>query len=118
MNWFNPSMLPWWGWLLAGAILWFFVNNFFLPDSWSKWIGERKNGPVVLLPFGFVAFLAGGFNVLVGVGWAVLQALGHFVARLAEVKFEPWVAMAVGGGLVIVLFYRATQSWRKKPKEV
>lgn len=112
-DWFNPAMLPWWGWFLAGGLCWFSVNCFALPDSWSTWLGQRRNGPLALLPFGILALIAGGFNVLLGVGWALLEAIGHFASRVVAVRFEPWVVVAAGGGLAIVLFYLVTQSWRR-----
>lgn len=91
---FNPEILPWWGWFLAGAATWFFINTFGLPDPWSVWLALRENGLVALLPFGILFLLVGGWNLMVG-AWLV------FFEAISRLQISGYVWVAVVAGLIL-----------------
>lgn len=94
----------------AGLVTCAIVLAVIVPDRWSRWFVSIRNVPTWMLPFGIVLVVVALGNLVVAVGWAILQALGL-------VSIAPWIWIALAVGVVVIAIFVIVRRLRHQPAQ-
>jgi drug/metabolite transporter (DMT)-like permease len=102
----NPNLVPWWGWLLAGAVGFLIFQSVILFDDWAIWLAKRKNSPILLFVLGIPALL---YSVV-----SIVRAIWEpFVKVVGKITFEWWILVLVGFGLFSIAIFAISKMVKK-----
>lgn len=97
-----------WLGVATGTVVTIFVLSLVVPNRWATWLVTRSNLPTVLMPFGVLLLSLAVINLVYGLGWAILRALGL-------VQIATWVWLALAAGVLILAIYIGVRRALRQP---
>jgi len=115
--------IPGWGWFILGVAIWFFIQNFILPDSKATWLAQRRNLPTVVAKIILLLAIAALFVFVLNISNAVLITVRQILAAV-NVRVDSWVLVLGSIGASVLLGFwiggkirRRIRDWRQNRRQ-